>query len=444
MNRSSRNPVLFCARCLYPTTHPLGLTLDDNGVCSGCRVHEEKDTLDWTERGQKLGRLLERFRSADGTTYDCVVPVSGARDSYFIVHTLKNVYRMNPLLVSYNRHYNTQRGHRNLAYLRTCFDCDWYGMVLAPDRVRRITERTLERCGSMYWHVLAGQSVLPVQVAVRYKIPLVVWGHHQGLDQVGMYSHLDEVEMTRKYRKNHDLMGIEAEDLASQAHGLKEEDLLPFFYPHDKDLESVGVRGIYLGNFMRWDSKAQHEGMIDLYGYEAAAQQRTFDTYNDVDCVHYNGLHDAVKFAKHGYGKVVDHACREIRLRRLDRAGAIELVRRYQNVTPADAQRFFDWIGISAGDFWTLIDRFRDPRVWTHSGKSWQLRSSVFDAPDAPEHAAARLGTVEPCEFRTTPSRQPERDGDDYALIARGYVDGHPAASAAGPDNNCSTQGRRA
>jgi len=444
LNRSSGSAALFCVRCLYPSTHPLGLTLDSNGVCSGCRIHEEKDTLDWTEREKKLSRLLEKFRSTDGTTYDCVVPVSGARDSYFIVHTLKQVYRMNPLLVTYNKHYNTQRGHRNLAYLRSIFDCDWYGMVLAPDRVRRITERTLERCGSMYWHVLAGQSVLPVQVAVRYKIPLIVWGHHQGLDQVGMYSHLDEVEMTRKYRKNHDLMGVEAEDLASDAHGLKEEDLLPFFYPHDKDLEAVGVRGIYLGNFMRWDSKTQHEAMIDLYGYEAAAQQRTFDTYNDVDCVHYSGLHDAVKFAKHGYGKVVDHACREIRLRRLDRSEGLALVQRYQNLAPTDAQRFFDWIGISAEDFWKLIDRFRNPRVWALAGNNWRLRSSVFDGPETPDHAAAKLETVGRCRFRTTPSRQPERDGEDYVLVARGHVDGHSAKSAAVSADNRSAQGRSA
>ena len=110
----------------------------------------------------------------------------------------------------------------------------------------------------MYWHILAGQTVYPVRTAVQFKIPLIIWGAHQGIDQVGMYSHLDEVEMTRKYRKEHDLMGFEAEDLLNMENNLTKEDLEQFLYPHDKEIEAIGVRGIYLNNFIRWDSKAQH------------------------------------------------------------------------------------------------------------------------------------------------------------------------------------------
>ena len=105
----------YCNRCLYPANHPLNLTFDRDGVCSGCRVHEEKDVLDWTERKEKLGVLLNQFRTKTRTAHDCIIPVSGARDSYFIVHLVKNVFNMHPLLVTYNKHYNTQTGIRNLA-----------------------------------------------------------------------------------------------------------------------------------------------------------------------------------------------------------------------------------------------------------------------------------------------------------------------------------------
>ena len=97
----------FCTRCLYTDQHPLHLTFDKHGVCSGCRIHDEKDVLDWRERGERLRIILEQYRCRSGNNYDCIVPVSGARDSYFIVHTIKNVYRMNPLLVTYNKQYNT-------------------------------------------------------------------------------------------------------------------------------------------------------------------------------------------------------------------------------------------------------------------------------------------------------------------------------------------------
>ena len=414
----------YCARCVYPANHPLHITFDNKGVCSGCRVHEEKDRLDWAERGGRLGRILGAYRSESGENYDCVIPVSGARDSYFIVHTVKKVLGMNPLLVSYNRHFNTERGIRNLAYLRNLMDCDHIQMVLSPKTLQKVTRETIRRFGSMYWHVLAGQTVFPVQTAVRYKIPLIVWGAHQGVDQVGMYSHLDEVEMTRRYRFEHDLMGWEAEDLTGGFEELGEEDLHHFAYPHDREISKVGVRGIYLNNYLRWDTKAQHEKMLAEYGYETAEQQRTFDTYNDVDCQHYSGLHDYTKFLKWGYGKVTDHACREIRLKRMTRDEAIEMVRRYQPVEPADRKQLLEWVGMEESEIETYIDRYRDPGIWKRGeDDTWTLLDSVADHAGDAGAGDAALGKIEECEFTITPSKDPGADEDSYKLLAKGFVD---------------------
>lgn len=410
----------YCKRCLYPENHPLHLVFDEEGVCSGCRVHEEKDAPGWEERARKLESILEQYRSNSGRNYDCIIPVSGGRDSYFIVHTIKNVYKMNPLLVSYNHHYNTRRGLRNYAYLKTLFNCDAVEMVVEPGKVKKITRASLSRMGSMYWHVLAGSTVFPVQAAVRFKVPLIIWGHHQGLDQVGMFSHHDEVEMTRKYRKEHDLMGCEAEDLLAGDSALSEFDVLPYVYPHDKELEKTGVRGIYLGNYIRWDSKAQHEKMIDGFGYETTQQQRTFDTYNDVDCHHYSGIHDYIKFLKWGYGKATDHASREIRLKRMTRQEGIELVRRYQDVKPADLPLFLGWLGMSETEFYSHVDKFRDPRVWKKSGSRWELQDSVL----AHLSEAEAWPKKESCSFRILPGREPGVKDDQYLLLYKGFVHG--------------------
>lgn len=413
----------YCLRCGYPENHPLFITFDDQGVCSGCRVHEEKDQLDWDDRGRKLAAIFDAFRSETGENYDCVVPVSGARDSHFIVHTVKKVYGMNPLLVSYNRHFNTERGIRNLAYLRTLLDVDHVQMVRSPDTVKRLTRETIRRLGSMYWHVLAGQTVFPVQTAVRFKIPLIVWGTHQGLDQVGMFSHTDEVEMTRKYRLEHDLMGCEAEDLIGGTENLTEDEMIPFAYPQDREISEVGVRGIYLGNYIRWDSKAQHEAMLDLYGYETAQLARTFDTYNDIDCQHYAGLHDQVKFRKWGYGKALDHAVREVRLGRLDRGEAIDLAAEYQDVAPPDRDTFLAWIGMDGDEFDACIDQFRDPRVWQQKpGGGWSLKDCLANHRDDSGTADVALDRTEDCKFRITESKDPGADEAKYKLMAKGYV----------------------
>ena len=149
----------YCKRCLYPENHPLNITFDKQGVCSGCRVHEEKDILDWQERKEKLSRIFTEFRSTSRNIHDCIIPVSGGRDSYFIVHLVTNIFKMHPLLVNYNKHYNTKMGIRNLAYLRTLFGCDIINLTVSPERVKRITRESLRKRASMYWQCLAGATV---------------------------------------------------------------------------------------------------------------------------------------------------------------------------------------------------------------------------------------------------------------------------------------------
>lgn len=412
---------------MYPANHPLGIEFDASGVCTGCRVHEEKDRLDWLERLERLRVIVRGYKSRTRSIHDCVVPVSGARDSHFIVHVVKNVLGLRPLLVTYNKHYNTSKGIRNLAYLRTLFGADIMTMTVSPERVKRITRETVRLRGSMYWHCIAGQTAFPVQIAVKFKIPLVIWGAHQGLDQVGMFSHLDEVEMTRKYREDHDLMQLDEEALLDQADGLEAGDLEQYRYPHDKEIEAVGVRGIYLNNYLRWDSKAQHEQIIAAgFGYETAAQQRTFDTYNDVDCFHYSGLHDYIKYLKWGYGKVSDHASREIRLKRMTREQGIAAVREYSSRLPEDTNLFLDWLGMNAKEFWNCINSHRDPVIWEKHHEDWVLRDSIDQHLNDAGIESARLAAVDSTPFQNTPPRS-RLDRETYTLIGRGWVDGTSA-----------------
>jgi N-acetyl sugar amidotransferase len=369
-----------CKRCLYTEIHPLNITFNDEGICSGCIVHEEKDILDWDLRKDKLKSILQNYKNKSENNYDCIIPVSGAKDSYFIVHIIKKVYGLNPLLVTYNKHYNTALGVRNLSNLRIMFDCDIMTLTVNPEIVKKITRATIRRFGSIYWHCIAGQTVYPVQTAVKLKIPLIIWGAHQGVDQVGMFSHLDEVEMTRKYRKEHDLMGYEAEDLVNEFDNISINDIKQFKYPDDKEIERVGVRGIYLNNYIRWDSREQHELMIKKYNYQTDFQNRTFDSYNDIDCWNYSDLHDYIKFLKFGYGKVVDHACREIRLKKLTRKKALELVKKYVYKKPINSKLFFEWLGVTENAFNFLIDQHRNKKIWTRNDNwEWELKFKLFE-----------------------------------------------------------------
>lgn len=349
-----------CSRCLYDTSHPLGLEIDDKGICSGCLIHEEKDCLDWDHRWNKLLELVKNYRCKQKVKYDCIVPVSGANDSYYILHIVKNKLNLNPLVVTYNKYFNTPIGIKNLANLRTKFDVDVLIQNINPTIVKKITKTTLFELGSMYWPCIAGQTVFPVQTSIRYKIPLIIWGAHQGVEQVGMFSHLHNVEMTRRYRKDHDLMGMEADDLLNTFNTLAEEDICQYRYPSDSDLRKVGTRGIYLGNYIRWDPKPQHEEMIKLYDYESASLNRTFETYDHIDCFNYMNIHDYLKYLKTGFSKVTDHTSREIRHGRLTKKQGLSLASYYKKRNIQNQKLFYDWLGVNENSFNFILKKIAE------------------------------------------------------------------------------------
>ena len=408
-NRHSSSGPLSCKRCLYKTDHPLGLVLDNEGICSGCRIHEEKDHLDWPARWEKLKSLVAPYRIESGKSYDCIVPVTGANDSYYMVHLVKERLGLNPLLVTYNKYFNTPLGVRNLANLRIQFNCDLLIQNVNPLHVKAITRTTLREFGSIYWPCLAGQTVFPVQTAVRYKIPLIIWGAHQGIEQVGMFSHEHEVEMTRRYRKDHDLMGREADDLLSIFDTLTEDHIWQYRYPDDATLEEIGVRGIYLGNYVRWDPKTQHESMIRRYDYKGSRFARTFDTYDHVDCYNFMDLHDALKMLKHGYSKVTDHACREIRHGRLTRARAESLVHFYENQPLRHIHKFCDWLGVEPRSLEFMLNQHRNKNIL----KSVELARWDFTA----------LSSMHDQKGWVTPGVERELGFEAHASLDNGQID---------------------
>lgn len=406
-----------CIRCLYTIFHPLGLVLDDEGVCSGCRIHEEKDNLDWERRWEKLKDLIAPYKVESGRSYDCIVPVTGGNDSHFIVHIVKNCLGMNPLLVSYNKYFNTPLGIRNLSNLRIKFNCDIVLQNVNPISVKKITRTTLRELGSIYWPCLAGQTVFPVQTAIRYKIPLIIWGAHQGLEQVGMFSHEHEVEMTRRYRKDHDLMSKEADDLLSNFDTLSEDDIWQYRYPDDADLQSVGVRGIYLGNFIRWDPKAQHEQMVRIYDYKGAKFNRTFDTYDHVDCFNFMDIHDYLKYIKHGYSKVTDHACREIRHGRLSRKQALKLIYHYEKQPMIHLNKLYSWLSVDGRALEFIINHHRNSKIWKQvSPGKWERMTSYFISPNEKEHKEEK----EVINFEAQASMLLDMP-DEYITVGKGY-----------------------
>ena len=352
-----------------------------------------------------------------------MIPVVGTGDDFYVVDLIKHKFGLNPLLVTYNTHFSTKVGIRNLARLITQLDCDHLVSTVGPETVKEITRITLRKFGDMYWHVLAGSQTFPVQVATRLGIPLIIWGVNGWLDQVGMFSHDDRVEMTKKVRKEHALRGFDAESLLGESTKVSKKDLQAFTYPSDFQLESSRVRGLYVGNYFFWDSQDQIEKIIEKYGYETAEQERTYNTYESIYCVNNASVHDYVKYLKFGYGKVCDHVARDIRLKRLSKENGLHLIKKYLTIRPSSLDLFFNWLDITEDQFMGWIDPHRDPLAWEkNSNGDWQALDSVLNL-QITGPSKAELSVEDPREYELTSLLEPENPKEGYILLGRSYMD---------------------
>ena len=190
----------FCSRCVYPATSATALTFDEQGVCSGCRVADQRRDLDWDKRWQDFLDLVDGYRSE--ANYDIVVPVSGGKDSYYQVHVVRSL-GLKPLLVTYHGNNYLPEGEENLERMRSVFDCDHVIVRPSIDVLIKMNRIGFKLQGDMNWHGHCGIFTVPIQVALRYKVPLILWGEHGFMDLGGMYSYRDYVEFTAKFRKEH-------------------------------------------------------------------------------------------------------------------------------------------------------------------------------------------------------------------------------------------------
>lgn len=392
----------YCTRCVYPAVAATPLTFDEHGVCSGCRVAMQKREIEWDERKRMLRELVDEYRSASG--YDILIPVSGGKDSYFQTHYAIHELGLKPLLVTYHGNNYLPEGERNLQRMREAFDVDHVIVRPSVDVLVRMNRIGFRLQGDMNWHAHCGIFTVPIQVAVRYQVPLMLWGEHGFLDLGGMYSLHDFVEFTAKHRLEHSLRGYDWYDFTDEGldrlgrpelkEGLRAKDLLWAQYPTDEQIDAVGVRGIYLGNYIDWDGNANAEVAIRDYGWCPAQQpfERTYRTISNIDDMHENGIHDYLKFVKFGYGRASDHACKDIRAGHMTRAQGIEMVRRYDHVKPRrDLERWLGYAGLSEDEFDRTCDTFRDPRVWTVEGGRW-VKDTIWGTREAfgPVAAAAQ------------------------------------------------------
>lgn len=420
----------YCFRCCYPENTKPAIIFDEKGICSGCRTFEKRQLtkIDWDEKKQKLKEILDFYKEKarkEGSPFDCIIPISGGKDSHYQAHLITQVYKMKPLFVAYNHSYNTKIGMRNLSNIVEKFGCDLIRYSTNPQTARKLSRYMLKKVGDLTWHYHAGIMTFPIQTAVRYKIPLIIWGEHGMGYLFGMYNLDDNIEFTKKHRQEHLMRGYEPEDILEDPENkeISKTDLAPFFYPSDDEINSIGVRGIYLSNFYPWNQFENTKMVIEKYGFETFQKRKTtFNLYEKVEDF-FQDTHNYLKYLKFGYGRVTDHASIEIRHQRMAREEGIEMIKKYEHLhRPKNLDVFLKFAGITEKEFEGSIEHLRDPDMWEKNSKNeWELNDWIGNHIWDKGVEDARLPIKQKWEnIRSPPSKHPREhssDDEDEELI---------------------------
>ena len=358
--------IKYCTRCVMPETKP-DLAIDEEGVCSACRYLEHRGEIDWDLRRREILEILDRFRSRDGSNYDCIVPVSGGKDSHLQAIRMLEL-GMNPLCVTATTDKLSDLGRRNIENLKK-LGVDYIEVTTNPVVRRRINRLALTQVGDISWPEHVAIFTIPVRLAAQLGIPLIIWGENSQDEYGGPAAAADDNVLTRRWLEEFGgLLGLRVSDLIGQE-GIEPRHLTQYTYPSDEDLRRVGVTGLFLGHYLPWDGY-QNALIAQAHGFETYHKpvEGSLVNYENLDN-HQTGIHDYFKFLKYGFGRATDLACLHIRRGRLSRQDGLKLVQMHDGKFPWEylglpLEEILQDIDMSVDEFVKVCDRFTNKQIF--------------------------------------------------------------------------------
>ena len=350
-----------CNTCGLPETYET-IEYDAAGVCNICTQKKVKDqVIDWHKRKAMLDELIERYRGKH--EYDCILPFSGGKDSTFTLHYLVEEYGIKPLVVQFNHGFmrekllrNNQRTFKKLGVDVLSFTPNWRV-------VKRLMLEALVRKGDFCWHCHTGIFSYPMQVAIKYNTPLVLWGE-PSTEYTAYFDYADdEIEQVDETRYNRFVnLGITAEDMAGMIgkdFDFDPRDLTPYTFPRMRDLKRLGVNSVCLGSYIPWDVRKNTQRIMEELGWEGdQVEGMPWDEYpyEKIEC-YMQGMRDYIKYLKRGYGRVTQMTALDLRNGRISRDKADRLIAEFEGKKPRSLELFLDYLGLSESDFNEIVEK---------------------------------------------------------------------------------------
>lgn len=406
--------VKFCKQCCVSNQRPSStiefrhtaaskkntIQFDDEGVCDACRMAERKsEEIDWQEKERELIALCDRFRSRNGS-YDCLVPGSGGKDSFFQSWMLKYKYGMNPLTVTWAPNIYTEWGWNNFnAWIHSGMDN--YLMTPSGRSKRLLTRLAVENIFHPFQPFMIGQKVFAPTMALKFNIPLIFYGENEA-EYGNPIADNDDAQRSFDYfsKTSEDELFLGGESIANlkRNFGMTDADLTPYLPSDVAPLREMGAEVHYLGYYLKWHPQAAYYFAVEKGGFQASPERTvgTYSKYNSIDDK-IDDFHYYTTFIKFGIGRTTYDAAQEVRSGDIEHEEALALIKRYDGEFPERwAEEIFRYLSITEEEFPqahkmfehpsmtreyfdALSDHFRSPHLWQRINGEWALRNRVFD-----------------------------------------------------------------
>ncbi|MFH1094175.1 MAG: N-acetyl sugar amidotransferase [Candidatus Omnitrophota bacterium] len=368
----------YCKKCVMPSTRP-GISFNENGICSACQAYENRKNIDFNKRWEEFKKLCNQYRGMNGPHgYDCMIAVSGGKDSHFQVHILKEIMGMNPLLVTVEDNFPmTDAGVHNLKNISEEFGCDIISMKPNIKAQKNIMRKTFEKYGKPTYLIDRYIYTYPLHMAVKFNTPLLVYGENVNYEYGGVQK--KETYSAKEQINNGVASGIDLIELLDEQ--VTQKDLV--FIDPPSQLQLDGLNPIYLSYFLEWNSYgnyifAKSRGFHDL----THEWQRThhIEQFDQVDSRAYL-IHSWLKYPKFGHASATDYAARFVRYGLLTREEAQKLIKEHDhNLDVKAVQDFCEFLGYSESQFWKIVDGLYNKELFIKNKTGeWVLKNPVWE-----------------------------------------------------------------
>ncbi|MBE5828365.1 MAG: N-acetyl sugar amidotransferase [Butyrivibrio sp.] len=371
----------YCKRCLQPDTRP-GILFDDNQVCYACKYEESKASIDWAAREAELKGFAEEAKAEAkkrGNVYDCVIGVSGGKDSTFQAVYAKEKLGLNPLLINCMPDEITEIGRKNIENLNN-LGFDIISIRPNPIVAKKLARKSFFERGNI---IAASEYCLWASayiMAVKFNIPLIIQGENAALT-LGTAKNQETTGNAFAVMQLETLRGASVDSFIDPANNITEKDVFLYRIPTVEEMEAKGIRAVFLQYYAKEWSQVNNADFAVARGLTGRSEELhdlgRYRRYSALDC-DLQIPNQMIKYLKFGFGFTTDEVCYDIREGRLSREDAKWYVNEYDGKC---GEQYIDmackYLDITKEEFWEVVDRYVNKDLFEKKNGKWTPKFTV-------------------------------------------------------------------